>query len=319
MNEMKISVIIPVFNVSVYLAECLEAVLKQTYANTEILLIDDGSTDGSEKICDEYAEKDLRVRVIHQKNAGAASARNAGLELAVGDYIAFVDSDDVPHPDYLEKMLIHAEDTGADICVCGYRKWFVSGCEVCENRIDGLLSAQDYLAYYIQDWTSGLIWNKLFKSYTIKGVLFEEGHVIDDEFFTYQAVLGAKSVVLCRDVLYDYRQRRTGVMTQGKKKRMLQDRMAYYPERFERVTSAYPVLYTGYLSNLADTLIRFKREAAPYHDLWNSARKLQHRYLQRVLTGRIGVKEKYAYIRALFEKRSIIQDEEPVELESYFD
>ena len=116
-----ISVIIPVYNVEAYLPQCLDSVLTQSYSSLQVILIDDGSTDSSGGICDEYAAKDSRIHVIHQKNGGAASAKNAGLRVAIGKYLSFVDSDD-----YLEKnaysfMVNCLQTTGADVVQCSFR------------------------------------------------------------------------------------------------------------------------------------------------------------------------------------------------------
>lgn len=112
----KVSVIVPVYNAEKYLSECVDSILNQTIEDIECMLVDDGSTDGSPAICDLYAAKDPRVKVIHKDNGRAASARNAGLRIATGDYIAFVDADDWISPDMYEKMLA----TGADVCLCDY-------------------------------------------------------------------------------------------------------------------------------------------------------------------------------------------------------
>lgn len=113
-----ISVIVPVYNVESYLQESVDSILKQTYKDFEIILIDDGSEDLSGKICDKYAALDSRVKVIHTINQGQGAARNSGLSLAQGEYIAFVDSDDVVHPDYLKEMYRLAKDNLADIVCC---------------------------------------------------------------------------------------------------------------------------------------------------------------------------------------------------------
>lgn len=112
----RISVIIPVYNAEKYLCECVDSILNQTVTDIECILVDDGSTDQSPWICDSYAEKDVRVKVIHKENGRAASARNAGLHIAQGEYVAFVDADDWISPDMYEKMLT----TGADVCLCDY-------------------------------------------------------------------------------------------------------------------------------------------------------------------------------------------------------
>lgn len=116
---LKVSVIVPVYNAEKYLGECVDSILAQTLRDIEVILVDDGSTDTSSSICDAYAEKDSRVQVIHKANGRAASARNAGLKIAQGEYIAFVDSDDWIAPEMYEKMLA----AGADVCLCDYLRF----------------------------------------------------------------------------------------------------------------------------------------------------------------------------------------------------
>ena len=119
-NAPLVSVIIPVYNVAPYLEEALESVINQSYNNLEILVIDDGSTDGSEIICEEYAARDKRIRVIHQVNGGLSDARNTGLDLAAGEYIAFLDPDDAYRPDMIAVMLGALLRNQADISICSY-------------------------------------------------------------------------------------------------------------------------------------------------------------------------------------------------------
>ena len=119
-----VSMIIPVFGVEVYLGECLETVLNQTYKNLEIILIDDESQDRCPEICDQYAQKDERIKVIHQKNGGAANARNHGLDMATGEYICFIDSDDKIEKNYVEKLLGAIKENKAEVVVCSFKQWY---------------------------------------------------------------------------------------------------------------------------------------------------------------------------------------------------
>ena len=114
-----ISVIIPVYKAEEYLERCVDSVLAQTYSNLEIILVDDGSPDNSGQICDRYAEKDSRVKVIHKKNGGVSSARNAGLDVATGEFVAFVDSDDFIAPDMYEKLMVSLS-SGSDLSMCDF-------------------------------------------------------------------------------------------------------------------------------------------------------------------------------------------------------
>ena len=117
-----ISVIVPVYNVEKYLRQCLDSVLAQTYRELEIILVDDGSTDGSGAICDEYATRDSRIKVVHQQNGGLSSARNAGLDLATGEYVAFVDSDDYIHETMLELLYQALVENNADTVICNFER-----------------------------------------------------------------------------------------------------------------------------------------------------------------------------------------------------
>ena len=119
-NSSLVSVIIPVFNVQPFLSEALDSVIQQTYRNLEIILIDDGSRDGSEEICDEYARRDERIVVIHQKNKGLSAARNAGLDIMSGNAIVFLDPDDAFQPDYIKAMMTEMICQEADLVICKY-------------------------------------------------------------------------------------------------------------------------------------------------------------------------------------------------------
>lgn len=118
MNKNLISVIVPVYNVSKYLNQCIESIINQTYTNLEIILIDDGSNDESEKICDEYKNKDDRIIVIHQENGGLSAARNAGLDICKGKYISFVDSDDYPEPNFIDCLYSSLIENNVKVSMC---------------------------------------------------------------------------------------------------------------------------------------------------------------------------------------------------------
>lgn len=208
-----ISVIVPVYKVEAYLDRCIRSIVGQTYRNLEILLVDDGSPDRSGAMCDAWAEKDGRIRVIHQENAGAGAARNAGLDVAVGELIAFVDSDDYIAPDcywYLYALL----KKGADVAECGYVETSddgaVFGEETGEARFYTTLEA---MRCHIRDTAfRQLIWNKLYRRETIGDVRFPAGTKIDDEFFTYRVLANAKRLVRSDKQVYAYRQQPDSVM-----------------------------------------------------------------------------------------------------------
>ena len=117
-----ISVIVPVYNVEKYLPQCLNSIINQTYKNIEVVLVDDGSTDDSGNICEEYKKNDERIIVVHQKNSGLSAARNVGIEISTGEYITFIDSDDYISPDYIENLYSALEQYSADIAICDLKK-----------------------------------------------------------------------------------------------------------------------------------------------------------------------------------------------------
>lgn len=209
----KISVIIPVYNVADYLPECLDSVLSQDHTNLEVILVDDGSKDESGAICDSYAARDSRVRVIHQKNAGAAAAKNAGLRIATGEYLSFVDSDDYLEPNVYGYMLSILKEHGADAAQFSFRDVYRTQTE--DHILPGRqeLTSKEYLARFPKDWTCALLWNKLYKRTLYDGVFFEEGHKIDDEYFTYRGFLKPCKVVCDEKIIYNYRKRASSVMS----------------------------------------------------------------------------------------------------------
>ena len=128
----EISVIVPIYRVERFLPRCIDSILKKTFRNIEVILVDDGSDDGCPAICDAAAEKDARVRVIHQKNQGLSAARNAGIDAVQGSYIAFADSDDYMEPSMLEMMLEQMKKDGSELAVCNYRYVDENGREILE-------------------------------------------------------------------------------------------------------------------------------------------------------------------------------------------
>lgn len=260
-----ISVVIPVYNVEKYLSECLDSVINQTYKNLQIILVDDGSTDSSGKICDEYAEKDDRITVVHQSNAGAGAAKNTGLELIDGDYFSIIDSDDYIELDMYEKMVNSLEKYNSDIAQCLFRNVFVNDSFDRKYKIKDnypkVLTSKKFLSELLYDWKYAIFWNKLFKSSLLKEIRFPVGRKIDDEFFTYKLVCNAKKVVNIDNILYNYRMRKTSVMNENNTDRLIYDRIDCFIERYNYVSDIYPSLKKKYNLKLYDDLLYFKDSA----------------------------------------------------------
>lgn len=255
--ELKISVIVPVYNVASYLPECLDSILGQDYPNLEIILIDDGSTDKSGAICDEYAARDSRIVVIHQANGGAAAAKNAGLRITTGEYLSFVDSDDTLEPGAFRHMAALLEEHSADAVQCSFRDVFT------DEAIDYValedvcaFTTQEYLKRYTTDWTCCLLWDKLYKRSLFEGVFFEEGHIVDDEYFTYQGMMNAKKIVHAPEIVYNYRKRRSSVTIRPEyRERTIFDKLDYLEKRRSNIAEKFPELREVFDLHYLDMLV----------------------------------------------------------------
>lgn len=204
-----ISVIIPVYNIEKYLPHCLESVLIQAYRDLEIILVDDGSTDFTGAICDEYAQKDSRIVVIHKENGGVSSARNMGLDRAKGEYIAFVDGDDILHRDYFSVLLKNAVNYNSDISVCRLEMINTDG----ERRVNcsletGKLDKSKIVKGFFFDENIKEImygpYNKLFKSEIINNIKFKQYKYGEDLLFVFMVLEQASSIYYDQYVGYSY-------------------------------------------------------------------------------------------------------------------
>ena len=253
MNDL-ISVIMPVYNVESYLSQSIESVLHQDHRELELILIDDGSTDSSGSICDRYAAEDERVRVIHQKNGGAAAAKNAGLRTAIGTYLCFVDSDDYLEPNVYGYMLKTLKEQCADAVQFSFRDVYK---DHTEDQILSpcVLNEREYLLRFTKDWSCPLLWNKLYKRSLFDGIAFEEGHKIDDEYFTYQGFLNPCRVVFDETIIYNYRKRASSVMSSPKagEQRIL-DCIDSIAKRREKVVARWPELRRAFDENYLDAI-----------------------------------------------------------------
>jgi len=214
MNQLPLlSIIVPVYKVEAYLDKCLGSLTAQTYGNLEILLVEDGSPDGSGAICDAWAERDSRIKVIHQENQGGGAARNAALEIARGELLAFVDSDDYIHPE-LYTHLYSLLQQGADIAECGYVDTFDNEAVLGGgSREPVFYSRQEAMALHIRDeHFRQIIWNKLYRRPVAEGIRFPAGTKIDDEYFTWQLLAKAERLVRSEFVGYAYRQQPDSIM-----------------------------------------------------------------------------------------------------------
>lgn len=214
-----ISVIVPVYKVEAYLDQCVSSIVQQTYKALEIILVDDGSPDRCPQMCDQWAEEDGRIKVVHKKNGGLSDARNAGLEIASGDYIAFVDSDDWIHESFVDTLYRQIQDTGADICECAVI--YASDDEkVLRVRACGqkkiLYSRTEAIKALIrEDGLYQTVWNKLYKRSVLDNIPFEIGKQHEDDFWTYRVFDRIGTLIADDQPLYYYRQRTDSIMSAG--------------------------------------------------------------------------------------------------------
>ena len=224
-----ISVIVPVYNVEPYLRKCLDSIKNQTYKDMEILIVDDGSTDGSGDICDEY-KADKRVRVFHTENRGLSCARNVGLDNAKGDWIGFVDSDDWIEPEMYEMLLKGAEETGADIVECGIFMEYTTRTLQCPT-IQGTVCETEAIEALIRRKIKNQVWNKIWKEECFADIRFPEGRNYEDITVVYKIVRKA-SVTGINGEYYHWRQRASSI-SHRYTKQDLEDSWNAYKKRYD--------------------------------------------------------------------------------------
>lgn len=212
----KISVIVPVYNAGAYLKPCLDSILAQTHRDLEILLVDDGSTDGSGSVCDAYAAADSRVRVLHQENRGLSAARNAGLDAATGEFLAFADADDVLAPEMLERLLESIAD--ADMAVCNIQRLSETGepgeiCPIGDEILTGRVFGEKLLLP--QAWFYVTVMNRLYRRELFDVLRFPEGIIHEDEAIVCDLAARCRRVVTVSRPLYGYRRTPGSITERG--------------------------------------------------------------------------------------------------------
>ncbi len=283
-----ISIIVPVFGAEPYLDECVLSLLRQTFEDIEVILVDDGSLDASGKICDQYAALDPRVKVIHKKSSGPSDARNAGLSVARGEYIGFMDSDDFISRDMFAFLVDLLEKHQADIAICGHVKTFPRGRVFPhlprkklrimgpEEAIKKMLQVSHYESF---------VWNKLFRREILTGISFPSGHLYEDLYTTYKALDRANKIVYSREIKYYYRQRAGSIIHSAYNAKVFDyiqaslDLCEFSKKKYPRI---YPTAFFAYLRARAFTFLKI---------LFAQPRMLFSQEIRR--------EEMYKYIRAI--------------------
>lgn len=257
-----ISVIVPVYNVEKYIEKCIKSILKQTYTDFELILINDGSTDKSSEICYKYSKIDERIRLINKANGGLSSARNVGIDASIGDYITFVDSDDYISKYMLEELYNCLCNTSSDIAICSFKRIkeneiIIEKKEFVEPEIlNSKTCFEKIYSSKVDEFT--VAWAKLYKKDLFQKLRYPEGKIHEDEFITYKLFAQANRVAYLDTKLYFYLIRKQSIMNSGFSKKSLV-RLEAYSERinyFENI---------GEFQLAAMTAKRFINKCAEYY------------------------------------------------------
>lgn len=282
-NEQLVSVIIPVYQVEDYLNQCLDSVINQTYSNLEIIIVDDGSTDNCPALCDEWSEKDNRIRVIHKENGGLSDARNKGMQLATGEYIAFVDSDDWIASEMFERLLQAIQKDDSDIAACAVEMVWDNGekelLTVNTNCVLNHYEAQE--ALLDETLLKQPVWYKLYRHDAIRHIMFEVGKTHEDVFWSYQAIGNANRVSLVEYIGYYYRQHSDSIMGQQYGVSRL-DAVEAIERRYRYLKKYYPKLERKARISILSTCIYHSQMALK--NMSKSDQKIVFQYLNDVVS-----------------------------------
>ncbi len=251
-----ITIVVPVYKVEKYLSRCVDSILNQTYQDFEILLVDDGSPDNCGKICDDYAQKDTRIQVIHKENGGLSSARNAGIDWVFANsdsqWLTFIDSDDWIHPQYLELLLSGATSTNTDICVCEYtRTSEFSDFENFNNINTHVLTPEEFLVNH--HVTSVIACCKLYKKSCFESIRYPVGKLHEDEYTTYKILFEKSQISYIKESLYFYFTNPDGIMNSG-----------WSPTRLDAITAYKEQIAYFRKNGYRDALVKVERELLLY-------------------------------------------------------
>lgn len=300
-----ISIIVPVFNVAPFLPRCIESLINQDYKNIEIILIDDGSSDGSGMICDEYADKDSRVKVYHQEYHGVSGARNKGLDISSGEYIMFLDSDDEAHPHYVSKLFNTLNENNLDIAQCCLIR-IKNGKRI--NELEVKDSVQIFSGLEMQckifernRYFTMCLCGKLFKKSLFDGLQFPIGRINEDESLIYLLMYRAGRVGVIDDYLYYYHYNGNSI-TEKKYNihrldsfYMLEEKYNFYVQ--VGLLDLANKTANEYFSQMSVALLNGKREAEDYSQILKKARELYNKDRKSILEKANLTKDKWLFMK----------------------
>ena len=289
-----VSVVIPVYDIEECLRGCVESVLKQSYSNLEIILVDDGSTDRSGEICDDFAAMDKRVKVIHQKNQGLSGARNSGIRCVSGEFLVLVDGDDRVEKKFVEKLVAAAEKNGADIAICGFK---VVG-ETEEDRggesFDAVMTGEEATIRLLsgQENLEIVAWNKIYRKELFSGIEYPVGEKHEDNLTTYKLLSRAKRVVYIQDKLYDYVVRSESIMGAGdlklrlsKREQAAKEAMVYFKDNLRLLEAAEAALVLAKFAWLDKIIAGEIKDKKKYESIVSELKKRCKKYSKNRFVG----------------------------------
>lgn len=252
-----VTIVVPIHNVAPCVRMCLDSVAGQTYQNLEIVVVDDGSTDGGGETCNRVAMRDSRFSVVHTENRGLSAARNVGLSHARGDYLVFLDSDDWIEPSAVEALVAAALREDADVVACRYSREKLDGTRVLfpEHSSSGLLTGGEALHVLVCECgIAETAWGKLFRTSLLASFRFAEGMVCEDVEGVWRVFAKAERACCLDDVLFHYRER-AGSITNGASLEMLSGRWRAFSSRYKGLSAHSPELHDATLKQCAGTVI----------------------------------------------------------------
>ena len=255
-NSDLISVVVPVYNVEKYIEKCLMSIIKQTYKNLEIIIIDDGSSDNSLDICQKMANIDPRIIIHHKKNGGLSSARNYGLKKSKGDYVIFIDSDDYTSESMIEKMHQSLLENETTLSVCGYIVEYKNEKTYANYKGKEVIESKEAFEQILQKgcFFGSFAWNKLINKKLFRDVLFPEGQFYEDINTMYKLIHKAGKISVVPENLYYY-QKRDASITATIDKKKVKDQLHAMSERLDFIADNYPELNEKAQYQLQETII----------------------------------------------------------------
>lgn len=297
-----ISIIVPVYNIESYIMKCLDSIISQTFRNFEVILVNDGSTDNSGDICDLYVKKDKRIRFINKKNGGLSSARNAGIQIAQGEYLGFVDGDDWIDKDMFSQLYRLCNETNSDISICKFDRE-INGKLIEKNEIEFTKEMDNIEA--MRELFKGVLYrfsacNKLFKKTLFENIEFPEGRIHEDLSTTYKLFASANKVIFTNYRGYIYVKRENSILTSRYNEKRL-DAFIGWDEMLTFMKKRYPELSNEFISCFAygcvDNLYYILNQVKNKKDTRRYIGCLQHYvkkyYKQIIMSDFISIKYKY--------------------------